>query len=539
MLKKMTGGGISLVTICLIAIAGGGAAIYSSANGPWGAQDAAMYVITARNMMRGIGFGYFLPTGQFSVWTIKPPFYSLLLAVIGRSGIDLVDAARWLNVFLFVGTIILAGLLFLRFSSKPVLSIPACLLLAIFPTMVRMYSSSLSEPLFIFCLLASVFCLLGALKTARYRWLIPAAVLTGLLPMTRYIGTAMLLVGVISLVILLPAGWKERLVKTVLFGLLSGLPILAWEAWIYFFVDHSMAGRSVGLDRTDLYGNFIRFYSAVTKLVLSWFPLGGNIWNLAFRWRYGVIFLIVASGIAATVLSVRRFHTHTSPVLRDGDFQMFSIWGLWGIFYILFLAIDGVIATPNPPITNRILLPLFPGMALGLLASLVCWQNAWFQGRWRWLQLLPWLIGIGAIFWYFPVTYEQVMIPLHTQTGMTSYPWRKSDTMAAVRTLPEDAIIIANDSYTVGVWADRPAYDLMENLQTPFFDRDAPYGSDPYDPAQKAFQAKNAVLVIFDDEFSRQLQNTYGDQGPARMQTLLAGLILVGRYSDGAIYRYP
>jgi 4-amino-4-deoxy-L-arabinose transferase-like glycosyltransferase len=539
MLKRLSSRGASLIIVFLIALAGGGAASYTSANGPWGAQDAAMYVITARNMMRGIGFGYTLPAGQFSVWTVKPPFYSLILAILGRFGVDLVDAARWLNVLLFVGTIVLAGLIFIRFSSRPAFSIPASLLLAVFPTMVRMYSSSLSEPLFVFCLLASIFCLLGGLKSGSYRWLIPAALLTALLTMTRYIGVAMLPVGVVGIFLFLPGSWKERLKKIVLFGILSGLPILVWETWIYLFVDHSLAGRTVGLDRSVLSGNFIRFYSSITQLVLSWFPLGANIWDLRFRWRYVLIFLIVAIGIVVTLLAVHRSHKRLSLGLGDGDFQMFSVWGMWVICYLLFLAIDGVIATPNPPITNRILLPLFPGLALGLLAGLVCWQNAWFQGRWRWLQVLAWIIGIGGVFWYLPVTYNQVMIPLRNQTTMISYTWKKSETMAAVRALPKDVVIISNDSYIVRVWADRPAYDLMENMQVTFFNRDTPYGSDLSDPAQAAFHGKNTVLVIFTNEFSQQLQDMYGDSGPGRMRTLLTGLLLVGEYADGAIYRYP
>ena len=538
-LKRMSARGFSLIVVCLIALAGGGAAIYTSANGPWGAQDAAMYVITARNLMRGIGFGYFLPDGRFSVWTIKPPFYSLLLAAIGRFGVDLVDAARWLNVLLFVGTIVLAGLLFLRFSSRPALSIPASLLLAVFPTMVRLYSSSLSEPLFIICLIASVFCLLGTLKTGRTRWLIPAAAVTALLPMTRYIGVAMLPVGVASIFLFFPASWKERLKKSVLYGILACLPIAVWEAWAYFFVDRSLAGRAVGLGGPELSGNFIRFYSSVTQLVLGWFPLGANIWDLRFRLRYGLIFLVLALGIAVTLLALRRSHKRLSLSLGDANFQLFSIGGLWLVFYLVFLAVDSVIAMPNPPITNRILLPLYPAIALGLLAALACWQNAWFQGRWRWLQVLPWVVAIGGAFWYLPATYHEVMLPLHSQTYMISYTWKNSATMAAARALPQEAVIVSNDSYTVGVWADRPAYDLMENFQEIFFNRDTPYGSDPTDPAQAAFRGKDAFLVIFRDEFSRQLQDAYGENGPARMKTLFTGLVLVGQYADGAIYRYP
>ncbi len=411
--KKISLGVFYSVAIAVLAIAGSAAAIYTSANGPWGAEDAATYIITARNLMRGIGLGYFLPNGHFYVWTLKPPLFSLLLAAIGRFGVDLVDAARWLNVLLFTATLIIVGLIFTRVSSSPSLSIPAGLLVVAFPTMVRMYSSSLSEPLFIALLALSVYFMLVFLKLSKNRWLIAAAVSTALLPMTRYIGVAMIPVGFVSLLLFMAGHWKERLKKSLVWGILSSLPIVAWEIWVYFFVDHSLAGRAVGFDRADISGNFTRFYSVLTQIILSWFPLGGNIWELRFRYRYTLIFLILAVVVAATLLAARRSHKQLSLSLSDSDFQIFSIWGLWVVSYVAFLAIDGIIATPNPPITNRILLPLFVGMALCLMGGLACWQRAWFQGGRRWLQVVPWIIGIGSLFWYAPTTINEVILPLH------------------------------------------------------------------------------------------------------------------------------
>jgi hypothetical protein len=530
---------ILLSIVALLSLAGAGLAVYLSANGPWGVQDAATYVITARNMMRGLGFGYYLPDGPFVIWTIKPPLFSAVLAVLGLLGADIVDAARWFNVFAYAATIFLTGLLFIRFGNLPVLSIPACLLVITFPTSLRLAGSAMSEPLFMLLLAASFYCLLGYFRYGTSRWLVSSIVLTSLLPMTRYIGLVMIPVGTAAILLMLPGSRKKRLGQAVLFGLGSSLPILVWQAWIYLFVDQTLAGRTLSLDWGEMAGRFVRFYTDTTRLVLTWFPLGGAVWNLRFRYRYLLILLVLAVLFIATLLAARRTHGGIRRARLDSAFQVACLGVLWLGAYTAFLAVDGLIMTPLPPITNRILLPLFPGLLLGLLGILSTWQHAWFHGRWRWLGALPWLLTAMAVVHYYPTTVDEVLIRYHQGVGMTAYTWRHSETMAAVRALPQDAVIISNDSYVLWIWADRTAYSLVEDLDPSFIAQDSPYGTQRSDRAQAAFHDKGAALVIFEDEFALYMETTYGEAGLTRLETLFDGLVIGGSYGDGKIYYYP
>ncbi len=530
---------VLLIAVGLLSLAGGAVAIYTSANGPWGAQDAATYIITARNLMRGIGLGYYLPTGQFVTWTIKPPLFSAILGVLGLTGFNLVAAARWLNILLFITTILLLGLIFLRFSSAAWLSIPACLVLVFFPTTVRMYSSALSEPLFVFLLLATIYCLLAYLRFDRQRWLALSAVAAGLLSMTRYIGLAIILVGAAGIFLFQAGPWIKRLGKALLFSLLASLPFLIWEAWIFFAVDHSFAGRGIQLDPGAVSGNFIRYYSAVTQYVLSWIPFGISIWNLPFRYRYSLIFLAIIVVIVLVFFAVRKTNRGLVPSLRDTDFQLFGLCGFWLAAYLLFLAIDALTLTPNPPITNRIMLPFFAGLVPGFFAAMAAWQKAWFRGKLVWLNILPWGVALWAAIWYAPTTITQVAIPLHAGQGQTAYTWRSSETMAAVRGLPKDVVVVSNDGYAIWVWADRPAYDINDTIKSTFIDQTSPYGTDRTDPAQVAFSHQDAVLVIFTAELPQQLENAFGSRGTDRLATLFTGLVVSQKFSDGIIYSYP
>lgn len=535
----------SLRTLCLIAVGvlaviGGVMAIYSSANGPWGYEDSATYIITARNLMRGLGLGYYYPDGSFHVWTIKPPLYSVVLSLIGRFGADLVDASRWLNILFFAVTIFLGGLILIQASSAMEFSFPTGLLLLMFPTMVRMSGSAMSEPLFVFLLLASLYGLLGLFKYRSAPWLVLSALSVSLLPMTRYIGVAMIPVGVIGIFLFLPGSWKERLWKAVLFGVLAGLPILIWEGWVYFRVDHSLAGRTVQLDWGAMSARLVQFYAPVTSYVMSWIPFGGNVLKLRFRTRYGLIFLGIAAVVVVTLLAVRRTQKSLARMRTDPNFQLFGIAGLWLVAYLLFLAIDALVANPVPPIDNRIMLPFYAGLVLCLMGAVASWKNAWFGGSRRWLNVLPWSVALGVFFWYLPVTINQVMIPDHQGVGQTAYTWKSSATMAALRQLPENTVIVSNDSYAIWVWADRTAFDVIDDSSPTFILKQAnPYGSDLSDPAQAAFREKGAALVIFDQEFQGQLRDRFGQNDPTRVNTLLAGLTIAGKYADGAIYYYP
>jgi hypothetical protein len=96
--------------------------------------------------------------------------------------------------------------------------------------------------------------------------------------------------------------------------------------------------------------------------------------------------------------------------------------------------------------------------------------------------------------------------------------------------------VISNKSETVAMWADRPAYDLMENLHPGFLQDSSSYGSDSTDSAQEAFQ-QGAALVVFND-FNDQFEATYGQRGQERLKTIFDGLTILGRYPDGVIYIY-
>ena len=87
------------------------------------------------------------------------------------------------------------------------------------------------------------------------------------------------------------------------------------------------------------------------------------------------------------------------------------------------------------------------------------------------------------------------------------------------------------------MWADRPAFEMMDALRSDFIDQTTPYGSDNADAVQRMFR-EGAVLVVF-DTFPSQLDVKYGTRGRIRLETIFNGLVIRADYSDGDMYVHP
>src|SRR4030065_2862237 len=98
-----------LAVIVLLSLIGSLAIAFSTRWGPWAYSDSTEYIVSARTFLSEGRLGFYAPSGSFESLTLHPPLYSLSLSAFGLIGIDLIIAARWLNVFLFGGTIFMNG----------------------------------------------------------------------------------------------------------------------------------------------------------------------------------------------------------------------------------------------------------------------------------------------------------------------------------------------------------------------------------------------------------------------------------------------
>src|SRR5262245_45646738 len=106
----------AIIILLSVSLAGGFVIFYATQNGPWGYSDSVAYLVSARNLIKGVGLGYHYPNGEFRPLTFYPPLYSLLIALGSIFVRDVVFTARGLGILLYISTLFGVGLIHHQFS---------------------------------------------------------------------------------------------------------------------------------------------------------------------------------------------------------------------------------------------------------------------------------------------------------------------------------------------------------------------------------------------------------------------------------------
>ena len=525
------------ILIGLLSLFGAWILFYTTALSPWGGSDSVEYLVSARNMLRGIGIGYYSANGTFYWISLHPPFYSMVLGVVSLLGLDLVDAARWLNIFLFALTIGITGILFWRYSNSPSFSVLAGLLILAFPAMLQMFTGAMSEPLFIFLCILQGLLLILYFRAGRTRYLLLSALAAGLASLTRYVGAAFIGAGAVSLFLFCREKWPGRFWKSALYFVLACLPLFFWLGGIYFKTNHTVAGRATSLDLSGLLDRLQPFRLAVVGRLWGWLPLQNKLAGVPYRGQLAFLALVVLVVVVLTVIAYWQLARKVAPKEASGDLYLVGIFGLFSLAYIAFLAATTAFTSPPPEINDRVLLPLYLSVVIALLAAFSLWGKRWLAGPWGWLKIIPWVLAALCLFQFTPKS-TAFISRQHANQGLRV--WENTAIVEAVRGLPKDIPVISTRPNVLLLWADRPAYLLTVDFSPEFLSQTGPYGSDPQDPLQKIFREDGAALVDFND-LSPLFIKKYGNglSSTTRLDQLIEGLVIYQQTPNWAIYFYP
>ena len=159
--------------------------------------DSVGYLAAAANLLDGEGAQ---DHRGMRPW---PPLYPALLAALaGATGLDLTDAARFLNAASFGATIFAAGLWLRSALRSKALVVTGVALIALALPMTHFASFLLTESVFVLFTLAALLLLHAFLNRQGGWWtLIGAAACAGLASTTRYIGIALVVAATASLLV--------------------------------------------------------------------------------------------------------------------------------------------------------------------------------------------------------------------------------------------------------------------------------------------------------------------------------------------------
>ncbi len=521
-MKKTSAMNIALIIIIIISLVGGIIVTYATLNGPWGYTDPVVYISSARNLLNGNGIGYFEINGEFNSLSQYPPFISILLAIIGAFKVDLVFAFRWINILAFVATIFISGWIFLRYTSKPIFGIMTSALMCFFPFMVMMFSSTYSEPVFIFLIMAAGVLVFEHFRTGKDLFLYLAALVIGLVPLTRYIGITVLASTSLCILLFTRGSIKDRIWKTTRFGVLASIPILVWLLHTYGLQGPTIGRWSLNSNIGDITEKFQEFRGLFMDAISKWLPdqFQSLINSLRYSTRYIILGVGVLVFIGLSLLANQRSRQITDHERWDGGYLILSFFGISAVTFLMFLIFAFLFSHPNVAIDNRMLLPFYVLSVMCLFGGIALWQTAWLQDKFPWLQTFSFLLVLIYAYLMIPETIETTEV-YHAGMGLTANKWRNSETILAVNSLPDEQPVISNDWELLQLWTGRPVFGIWNTIST--------------NPDQALICKKGAALVLFSD-FQEQLEELFEHESLQKLTNITAGLPVIGKYSDGNIY---
>lgn len=459
----------------------------------WGAglmDDSFVYITSARNLIAGKGLAWPQGDGSLAPMTHYPPLFPLTLAALSVIGLEATAAARLVNTLAFGANIIIIAWLTYRFTANRALALLAALLCLFSDVLIEVHVWALSEPLFILFSLTYLLSFIRYFQTQRAAWLITGAIAAGLALLTRYIGVSLIAAGA-AMLVFLPVAPKRRWKDLLLFIAISLLPIALWALRNWFLIG--------GATDRAAQQHFITLKQLQRGLntFLLWF-LPGRLIN-DHEVIVTLVLILAGAAIAATL---RRLKADAPEAPIDPTF--YWVLGLQILCYLCVLVASKSFFDPVTPLNNRILSPLLPTLLILLLAFLgAVWQRA---------KLRPLVVAALLAFFAFYAYRAIDLIPRLYQTGIgfSRKGWHNSQTLQAVRSLPQTAIF-SNSPAAIYMWTDRPAYSIADQSLM-----------------RRQMQQNGAVLVIFNSVSLNLYDITF--------EELTQGLTEVDKFKDGSIY---
>jgi hypothetical protein len=447
----------TLLAIILLSLAGSLAIYISTSWGPWAYSDSTEYIVSARNLLAGHGLGYSAPSGNFKPLTLHPPFYPLVLSGMGLIGFDLIEAARWLNIFLFGATIFLSGSLayILFHSSWLALSLSSALLTM--PTLVDVSSGAMSELLFLFTATLGICLLIIYLGLRKSYLLLLSAISVGLAFLSRYPGVVVVVTCIIGLLVADRISWKQRIRDILKFCLISITPTAIWLIWIY------LQTRTLGAREYhfafDIWSNTIDLRKQLMTIFWSWLPYQERLPSYSYNLSRNIlILLIVLIFLFVCLIVFKKLFFRKSALVSPLEFTFAFLWFIFIMGNISLLAASFIFTNPLPDLNLRTLLPVQFGLVFALLVLLSSVIKEFHLPN-----AVGWVCASLILIIIFPYakTSWNIISQYHQYgAGYTNQNWHNSLTLQSLLDLPLNIPLISNQAAALLLLADRPAYDF-------------------------------------------------------------------------------
>ena len=500
---------LAIALTAILCIAGMWALLASTRLGPVVWTDSIIYLTGARNWLAGLGLSW-STCDAIKPSIVYPPLFPLMLAGFDLLRVDPVQAGRLINIAAYGLSGALVAIYAARATRAPLAGPVAALLFLVAPGIAGMHLGMMTDgPYLTFCLIALLF-LAAYSRNGRAWLLIVAGAAAGMAYLTRYIGLALVLSGVVFLA-LRSTRWRTLVREAIVFAGIALAPIALWYAR-NLVVSGSLSAYRILLREIDV-------VSVLAGLQMTWdWFLPGFLLRAIGQSDMVLVSLSALALIAlfaGGVFLTRRIRRTESMGRGDTIHALIAL-----VFLLVYLGVyfGSVVAVFIPPtISERYLAPAYTMLLiLVVMAAVYAWRKS------GWFPRAVIVLVTAVLVWNKGLWSRGLLAQAYSDgLAYTSVEWRNSATIARIRDL-EPGLIYSNDVAAVAFLADRPACTLPDAFRVSTAEVDF----NPESPAafRNRLQSEGAVLVLF----NRAPPETYAD--------VVEGLVLLDEYPDGRIY---
>ena len=508
---------LSTILIVVLGILGMALVLYQTRYGPGASGDSAFYLMGARNLIESGSFARTSGGGETYPITGFPPVYSVVIAAVGLTGVDLVAGTRFLNGILFGVNVFLVGYLILRYTDSTWAALIGSLLTLSADGLFEIHGWVMSEALYLCLMLVALYALALYIDNARSFLLPVIAILTGLATLTRYVGISLIATASISILIFGASSWRHKIGRSVAVALIGLLPVALW-----FTRNTLLAGTVTNRElafHLPLYSNLLRNFLAEGS---SWIVPHQVPLPTAFRAALAIAIALVALAAFLRRESDSKLHADVGRRGRLSRLPWLALLAMGAHLAVLLTNSIFLDAATTLGAPRRYLVPVF---VLTLLFMVCVYYDLMIVSPKRRI-LVPIAIFYGlALSGFYAGQSAEVLRDPVGRMGYMGHRIEFPEFVTELQSFSPDRPIISNNPEWIYILTDRPAYVR-------------PIAFDPYQVAfredyvqQLQFAGENlkrgGIFVVFGEpeETDLDLIDSYG-------------LVPMSSYPIATIYAY-
>jgi hypothetical protein len=413
--------------------------------------DSVHYIMGAQNLLVGKGYSRISGADEIRPITMAPPFYSIVMSILGLIGGDILEGVRILQAFLFSANIFLVGIIIFRYTRSVWASLFGAVIMLMTSNLIVHHGFVLTEALFIFLLLVVIYCVASYFDTNKRYLVILSGFLISLTTLTRYVGASLIAASLAAIFIFGKVKWRQRLIDCLMLFIAWLAPVSLW------FVRNLTIGSTIVNREIGFHPMAVELIRAYRAEISFWFVPA----QLGFpHWLRKTIMTLLAI-VGPVIFFLLELRDRLLKIKSRDDPFWIVPWFLvlHMVFYasFLYLTLTFTDAVTDFDVVSRYLIPVY--VSAVILYPIIFHRLIWQGLTWQIPRVTFIAIGICLVFLYAQQSITVLRDPI-PRIGYTGFREQEPSTTTQLSSIDNSTLIISNKPELFYVLTNRPAYML-------------------------------------------------------------------------------